>query len=1220
MKTRTLKSFFGSVTLAGAAALGFSAGAATVTGYEDFGDVAGVALWRATQTTFHTSTVADVAADGTVGDEYAMLGDQSAKSWKRFASNQSAYSAPGMLLVYDKASSDDETPVVYTQNSEPDFAPLSFGGLWVQTLAANGSPFKLADGGSRATEFGNASYSGTTLFKFDKSFTIDRQGTFSFLGKVNLAVAQDAVFTINPSYPAQSIVVPAGSTLAPSGAGTITLNNAGLTVNGTLDLSETTRPAINGNVNLYGTIVLPAGTEVSSESPFTVCTGTLSGVNVFVKIGDAEAVEKSFTAVDGAITAFADPIYVFTENYPTTVPQGQTYTFVGGDSAENTVVVDALDVRGTLKTQGYFSFTNYKSNGSTLDVETGSLTLDPGDNWFNGTLTVEAGATFVNALESDAVQYAGTFTANIYGTLDMGATRWSLGSNNTLNFHEGCTVTGSGQSSNGTFDWIESATGTLNVDGDVTLAAPIKIRSTATVNVNVDTTEQKGLTLAGTIGVGKIVKKGAGLVKFTTNPLYAITVERGAFTFAVDATPTITYSAKPGAGTSMSMWYAKQATWKGTVVIGALSTPSALPLDTYGNANSKIVLTGTTGNCYLNGTTTVAAELVVGTNENSVVEFNNGNSDQVGTFSKVSGPGTLKLVGWAGCRAATYVLNTIDNFDGLAVANNITRTGGGTFTVRIGNIVTTRSTNPGDCVLPIAQTAVANATGTVVYDLANAQVNGNTLDLEAKDDGIYVAEPTIDVTVPVVANTVVTVTVGGETVSPKTEGGNVYAVAPDSVVTVTYAAADGYEISGTTVYTVNTANATTFEVAADMVTAQYVAQIKTGKTTYENYTTLADALDSANIVYGITLLADVTENNITVDSAVTITGNNHTINANVTIANGGQLQLMLATLNGTLTIQDGGTYVTLGGTLGNVVVQDGGIINLTTLSEDAAPLTVSTLTVNGALTIVSSYGLAERGKTYKAISYATGSATIAEGASFNGSGEWSASTVVDGDNTIVCLEITKVAVVDGVYYDTAQEAVEAAVASGKQAQFLVQPGTVTLGAGETLVVKGANQPTVELDAGLSTSQYEIESTYDLEALIYTYAVKALSTPVSDGNGNTFTVPAVLPGGYTATAKVPGKDYNYAQAYAVGLIDSEGTVSEPTVSIVVEGGVAKVVFEGGETTYDVTCTLYSFALADADDETQWSKVATAGLGETLTDSEASDTAKFYKVKVSIKDAE
>ena len=254
-----------------------------------------------------------------------------------------------------------------------------------------------------------------------------------------------------------------------------------------------------------------------------------------------------------------------------------------------------------------------------------------------------------------------------------------------------------------------------------------------------DTTDQKGLTLAATIGSGAIVKKGAGLLKFTTNPPYAITVENGAFTFGVDATPTITYSAKPGAGTTMSMWYATQATWKGTVVIGDLNAPAALPLNAYGNENSKIVLTGTTGNCYLNGTTTVAAELVVGTNATNVVEFNNGNSDQVGTFNKVSGPGTLKLTAWSGCRAATYVVNT-DNFTGtLAIHNAITRDQGGAFTIRIGNIATTGATTAGSKVLNLTQTAVAGATGTVVYDTADSQVNGEAAKLAVTVNGIFVA-------------------------------------------------------------------------------------------------------------------------------------------------------------------------------------------------------------------------------------------------------------------------------------------------------------------------------------------------------------------------------------------------------------------------------------------------------------------------------------------------
>ena len=535
--------------------------------------------------------------------------------------------------------------------------------------------------------------------------------------------------------------------------------------------------------------------------------------------------------------------------------------------------------------------------------------------------------------------------------------------------------------------------------------------------------------------------------------------------------------------------FLKADSWKGTVTISTATNNTnghvEIWLSKLGGANSTIVindLVSGSKDYYLNEGNYQNNPTFVSTIDiNGDVQFKNGSSGQTVTFDKVTSDSATDKLTFAFPTSATlnFKINSLDNFAGTLSASSSTP-------LTIVDILKTGAAE-GSLLVKVDEN---NAN---IASLSDTTLNGESADLELKNGtagyGIYVAESTIDVTVPVVANTVVTVTVGGETVSPTVEGGNVYAVAPGSVATVTYAAVEGYEISGTTVYTVDTANATTFEVAADMATAQYVAQIKTGPTTIEKYTTLAAALDSENIAYGITLLADVTETAVVVDSAVSISGN-YTINSDVTIADGGSLQLMFATLNGTLTIQDGGTYVTLGGTLGNVIVQDGGIINLTTLSEDTAGLTISTLTVNGALRIVSSYGLAERGKTYKAISYVTGNATIAEGASFNGKDEWSASTTVDGDNTVVCLEITKVAVVDGVYYDTAQEAVEAAVASGKPAEFLVQPGTVTLGAGETLVVKGGYQPTVTLESGLTTPPYEITSSYDETSFVSSYTVKS----------------------------------------------------------------------------------------------------------------------------------
>ena len=665
----------------------------------------------------------------------------------------------------------------------------------------------------------------------------------------------------------------------------------------------------------------------------------------------------------------------------------------------------------------------------------------------------------------------------------------------------------------------------------------------------------------------------------------------------------------------------------GTWTVGAAFTGSVLTLTTAANATTTAFLTDSTkwkGTCQLNWNHTGALDIVNYGNANSVVEIvstfsayptknggkaaanlaaelklsanwtvANGWDSQTTTFAKLSGTGNLIVNGASGGSSAIpYTITKIENFTGAL--------GGARGQFTIGTIVASEEPVGGTKLV-----SLSNCTKTPVLTNTTVEYNGAAVEgiaLEVKSDGIYVA--------------------------------------------------------------------------------QYVAQIRTGQTTYEKYTTLAAALDSENIAYGITLLADVTETAVVVDSAVSISGN-YTINSDVTIADGGSLQLMLATLNGTLTIQGGGTYVTLGGTLGNVVVQDGGIINLTTLSEDAAPLTVSTLTVNGALTIVSSYGLAERGKTYKAISYATGNATIAEGASFNGSGEWSASTTVDGDNTVVCLEITKVAVVDGVYYDTAQEAVEAAVASGKQAQFLVQPGTVTLGAGETLVVKGGYQPTVELDAGLTAQQYEVKSTYDSETFIYTYAVKSYvaqigntkyesladavaaangatvtllvalgeqtvpegweyNTPeasetefgtltkivssdiVVDTDGCNFTVDATTAAAITEVTGFATTDANFGKAaiaYVVGGELEEGKVVIPTPTIKVSGTTVTVVYNS-ETAhadaYTVTCTLYSFSLADANDSTKWTTVATGEIGTELKDQNASAANKFYKVGVTIKD--
>ena len=236
-----------------------------------------------------------------------------------------------------------------------------------------------------------------------------------------------------------------------------------------------------------------------------------------------------------------------------------------------------------------------------------------------------------------------------------------------------------------------------------------------------------------------------------------------------------------------------------------------------------------------------------------------------------------------------------------------------------------------------------------------------------------------------------------------------------------------------------------------------------------------------------------------------------------------------------MTIENGGVYGTIGGTLGTVVAEDGAAIQLTTLNETTAPLTITTLTVEGELTVVSSYPGAARGTTYKALSYVTANATIAQEATVAGGNKWSAGTVVDGDNTVVTLEITAVAKVGDEYFDDAQDAVDAAVASGNPVEFIISdPGTVTLGAGETLSVKGVNIPTVELEDGLTTPPYSLETTPYSEVTgltIYT-VVKEVSV-----------VPAEIELYYncTSTVSVVGYDPGSTFYWLEETIDGEPTV-------------------------------------------------------------------------------
>lgn len=856
-------------TLTIAAALPDAVSAATTTGYEAWGDNAGVVLWRAvsgTETLFHSSTIIDVASDGTLGTAYAMDSNSGTTSWQKFASNQTAYSAPGRVLVYDAAG--------YTANSDAQFAPLSFGGMWVKVLQAEGVPYCITDnktdGTDRKVELGASGYS--TLFKFDASFTFNRNSAVNVLGTATVDIASGATFTIN-ARANKGATVASGNALVLKGAGELSVNG-GLSVAGTLNISASTYPSIAGDVTLAGdsTIVLPSGTAIGSAVDISVCSGTLSvGGPVNVQIGSGDPVSASLTVSNGKITliettstytatisgdtafsaiqwqkdgasatissmgsamleisgsgtisgldttplgiTIADGVtldatsvpnfsgvetsglgtFLFTANYPQTVPAGVKYAYTGGTDENNVVTIAGVVVNGTLKTTGHVNFTGFAiNNGGTLDVVDGKTTATAttyggyGDKQILGNIIVRAGATFAPT-QTDFLDWAGATsqTIDIYGTLAMGNTRWSIkvATACAVNLYPGARVTGTGDS-NGVFDLINAGS-KLNAypgenGGEIVIEGIVKTRNANTpIWVAADTT----LKIGGLRG-GGVNKSGDGTLEIsgTIDSPAASTVSEGTFAF-VDTTVavpitvnagktlmatassdvtvplnatanasanvtvsgdgvvngTIAFGGKP-TGTLAGL---SSSTWQGTVAIPSLSAPANLSiLTSCGNGDSVISLAGITGSSYImaSGSRTYN---VGGVSIDGDVQFDNGSSGSTVNFAKLSGTADLKIVAWAGCSSATYNFNTVEDFTGTLVVNNaITRGGGGTFNVGIGNIVDS-SAALGKCLLAIENQSIENPTGEVVYNYSNLQLNGASTNLFYTtvngQSGIYIA-------------------------------------------------------------------------------------------------------------------------------------------------------------------------------------------------------------------------------------------------------------------------------------------------------------------------------------------------------------------------------------------------------------------------------------------------------------------------------------------------
>ncbi len=218
--------------------------------------------------------------------------------------------------------------------------------------------------------------------------------------------------------------------------------------------------------------------------------------------------------------------------------------------SSNTVSFGGLAGTGTFYDQGAvtskFTFNSFDGFTGKFDIASGghqiivpaSATLNVTQNssikfasqGMLGTLNIPAGVTLTST-GSDALGFNATGTVNVYGTLAMGATRWTCGSNNYINLYEGASITGTGDTSySATIDMNIANGTTVYAYGNATIACPI--RSNAGANGKIVVDSGKTLTVSGRIfGDFQVKKQGEGTLLYTyTGDNYVLPViEAGAF-------------------------------------------------------------------------------------------------------------------------------------------------------------------------------------------------------------------------------------------------------------------------------------------------------------------------------------------------------------------------------------------------------------------------------------------------------------------------------------------------------------------------------------------------------------------------------------------------------------------------------------------------------------------------------------------------------------------
>ena len=376
-------------------------------------------------------------------------------------------------------------------------------------------------------------------------------------------------------------------------SGDVTVKHLQVTGTGTLTCS--------GAVTVAGEIRAETGANLVLASATTSGATTISG---------GGTVNLTPTSLGGPVTATTDLILTApasaTESSPCEIARILT---IGAEGRQ----------LGSLTTRGFLKFTSGGSNFySSLIVESDTLEATCAGQGIKGGLVIKKEGTFKGKSgDLDKLTYSAAVTVDVYGTLDMNGTRWTLGSGNVINVYPGAEVKGAGQaftasSQSGMYGAFDANANDLSMNfkqatnaadekgGDIIFSSSLRVRNPNNasrvytlnvaegVTVNFSGTRSTG-PATDNADVGLVAKTGLGKLVLLGNFTLA-----GASSGPIEVQATKTLTLSSG---SSAVAHTASITGAGSVVLTGANTTLTLPEKTstpiavQSNATLKIPVT-----------------------------------------------------------------------------------------------------------------------------------------------------------------------------------------------------------------------------------------------------------------------------------------------------------------------------------------------------------------------------------------------------------------------------------------------------------------------------------------------------------------------------------------------------------------------------------------------------------------------------------------------------